>query len=97
MIKHILLFKFKENTPAGEIKKIIDKFYECKNKVAGFKDIEYGENISEKKHLSRGFNYAVIMSFTDKATIEEYNKLDEHRDARELQKPYLEDILVFDI
>lgn len=97
MIKHILLFKFKEDTPENAINKIIEKFKECKNKIDGFLDIEYGVNVSDKKNLSEGFTFAVIMVFSDKKAIDAYNNLKEHQDAQELQKPYLDKVLVFDI
>ncbi len=97
MIRHILLFKFKENTPREAISKIMDKFNECKEKISGLKSIQSGENISSKKHLSQGFTYCVIMTFESQDELLGYNKLDEHKEAQELQKPYVEEILVFDV
>ena len=97
MIQHILLFKFKEDIPKDAISKIMDKFNECKEKISGFKSIQFGENISSKKHLSQGFTYCVIMDFESQEDMLKYNNLNEHKEAQELQKPYLEDVLVFDI
>lgn len=97
MIQHILLFKFNEKTTPDAIKKIMDKFLECKERMPGFESMQFGENVSSKKHLGAGFKYGVIMNFSSQEDIDAYNKLEEHKDAQELQKPYVEDVLVFDI
>jgi DNA primase len=97
MIRHILLFKFRDGTPNEAINKIIDKFLECKSKLAGFTAMDYGPNVSTKRDLGRGFNYGIIMSFRDAAAIAEYNTLEEHKQAQQLQAPYVEEVLVFDI
>ena len=75
----------------------MDKFLECKEKVPGFESMQFGENISSKKQLSAGFTYGVIMNFSSHEAIDAYNQLNEHKEAQELQKPYVESVLVFDI
>ena len=97
MIQHILLFRFHENTPAGAIDKIMNKFLECREKLLGFIDMQHGPNASTKRELSKGLTYGVIMTFTDKEAIAKYNELDEHKEAQQLQKPYVKEVLVFDI
>ena len=62
MIRHILLLKFRENTSAEAIDQIMDKFSDCKEKLTGLTSIEYGKNVSSKKHLSKGFTHGVIMN-----------------------------------
>ena len=97
MIKHILLFKFRQNTPQDTIDKIMDLFKQCENKLSGLTKIEHGKNTSSKKHLDCGFNYCVIMHFEKKEDIDNYGLLTEHKQAQELQKPCVEKVLVFDI
>ncbi len=97
MIQHILLFKFNEGTSPESIKKIRDKFLECKKLLPGFESMQSGENISSKKHLSAGYTHAVIMNFRSNEDIDAYNSLNEHKESQELQKPHVKDVLVFDI
>jgi len=97
MIQHILLFKFTNDIPDSVISDIIDKFNDCKAQLNGFISLQHGKNISTKKHLSGNFNYCVIMSFNDLDSLNEYNTLKEHKEAQELQKPFLDEVLVFDI
>ena len=97
MIQHILLFKFNEGTQPESIRKIRDKFFECREKLPGFESMQFGENISSKKHLGAGYTHAAIMNFRSKEDIDAYNSLDEHKEAQELQKPHVKDVLVLDI
>lgn len=97
MIHHILLFKFEKETTDEDITKIMLKFEECKNKLSGFLNFIHGRNTSIKTHLSKGFNYGAIMSFDNNESIMKYNELPEHKEAQELQKPFLEEVLVYNI
>ncbi len=97
MIQHILLFRFNEGTSKADISRIMEKFDECKEKLPGLKSIQHGENLSSKKHLAQGFTYGVIMGFESEEDIAAYNGTDEHREAQELQKSAVKEILVFDI
>ncbi len=97
MIHHILLFRFKKDMPLSKRDEIFRKFEFCKSRLDGFIEIQHGKNISIKQHLSGGFNYGAIMTFRDESAIAQYNTMKEHIDAQNIQKPYLEEVLVFDI
>jgi hypothetical protein len=97
MIQHILLFRFNEEMPKERRDDIFRKFEICRNKLKGFIDLQHGENLSSKQQLSGGFNYGAIMTFENIDAISEYNKMKEHYEAQALQKPFLEEVLVFDI
>ena len=97
MIYHILLFKFNEDTTEKDISNIMLKFEECKEKCEGFVDFVHGNNTSSKIHLSMGYDYGAIMIFSDSESIKVYNELPEHKEAQKLQKPFLEEVLVYDI
>ncbi len=97
MIRHILLFKFRENTSIEAIDRIMDKFSDCEEKLTTLTSIEYGENVSSKEHLSKGFTHGVIMNFKTQDDIIAYGHLREHKEAQQLQQPHVLDVLVFDI
>jgi len=97
LIKHIVLYKFKETISQDIINDILEKFNNCKNTLDGIIDIQFGDNCSLKKHLNHGFNYGLFMTFEDIEVIKKYNELEEHKKAQEIMKEYQEDVLVFDI
>lgn len=97
MIKHVVLYKFKDTISSDIISDIIEKFNDCKEKLDGIIDINFSDNCSLKKHLNHGFNYGLFMTFENKEVIKRYNELDEHKKAQEIMSKYQEDLLVFDI
>lgn len=96
MLTHLLLFKLRPETPEAALKGIVSKFAECKARVDGFTELHAGPNVSPK-NLGRGYKFAVVMTFTDQSALDEYNVLEEHREAQKLQEPWVEEVLVFDI
>ncbi len=97
MIKHVVLFKFKDTISQDTIQNIKEKFNNCKNNLDGIIDMEFGDNCSLKKHLNHGFNYGLFMTFKDNEVVKIYNDFEEHKKAQEIMKEYQEDLLVFDI
>ena len=97
LIKHIVLYKFKDTISQDIIKHIVEKFESCKNQLEGITEIEFGENCSLKKHLDHGFNYGLFMTFEDVEVIKKYNELEEHKKVQEMMSQYQKDLLVFDI
>ncbi len=51
MIKHVVLYKFKDTISQDTINDIIEKFNNCKS-LEGIIDIQFGDNCSLKKHLN---------------------------------------------
>lgn len=99
MIKHVVLYKFKSSISQDEIEKIISNFDKCKEILGADNliEVQFGKNCSLKKELDNGFNYGLFMTFKDEDVIKEYNKLEFHKNAQEIMKPYQEKLLVFDI
>ena len=97
MIKHIVLYKFKDTIIKEVFEEILINFNECKNKLNGITSLQFGKNVSLKKHLNHGFNYGLFMEFENEDVIKSYNNLDTHKKAQETMAQYQEDVLVFDI
>ncbi|MDR0931194.1 MAG: Dabb family protein [Clostridiales bacterium] len=96
MIQHIVLYKF-EGISSGTLAQIKNKFEQCKAELSGIKELHFGENVSLKKHLDHGFNYALFMVFENVDVIKTYNELQAHKDAQTLMADYQNGVLVFDI
>lgn len=97
MIRHILLYKFREDASAETIQALASKFLECEEKLPGVEKVEHGPNVADNRDLSRGFNYCFLMTFKDMTGISEYIASQEHDEIVKLDKPISEGFLVFDM
>lgn len=95
MIKHILLIKFKEEATNAEITKLQRLFEAMTDKVDGVVSVEWGENDSPEGK-NKGYTHSVLMTFLDEAGRQHYLPHPEHEALKEVFRPLLEDIIVFD-
>ena len=68
MIRHIVLFKIKEEFKA-EIPQLAKNFYTMKGKVEGLLDLEAGADILGSE---RSYDLALICTFADRASFDAY-------------------------
>lgn len=95
MIRHILLIKFKENSDTTDIEKLKALFKAMPEKVEGVVSVEWGENDSPEGK-NQGYTHSVLMTFTDENGRQNYLPHPEHQALKEVFRPLLEDIIVFD-
>jgi hypothetical protein len=94
MIEHIVLFKWKEDTPDTAIAEVLKALKELKGKIPGIIDLSCGENFSAR---ARGFHHGLVVRFSDRAALEAYTPHPSHQEVvQNLIKPILEDILSVD-
>lgn len=93
--RHVVLFKFKDEAPAAEVKKIEDAFVALKDKIDLITDFEWGLNVSPEG-LDDGFTHVYFVSFANKEALEAYLPHPEHQAFVELLKPQLDKVLVVD-
>ena len=95
MIRHILLIKFKEHAELSEIEKLKALFEAMPSKVEGVTSIEWGLNDSPE-NKNQGYSHSVLMTFDDEAGRQNYLPHPEHDALKEVFRPLLDDIIVFD-
>jgi len=95
MIRHILLIKFKPNAEQSEIDKLRILFEQMPVKVEGVVGVEWGLNDSPE-NKNQGYTHSVLMTFADEAGRQNYLPHPEHDALKEVFRPLLEDIIVFD-
>jgi len=95
MIRHILLIKFKECSEASEIMKLRALFESMPDKIEGVVSVEWGVNDSPEGK-NQGYTHSVLMTFTDEKGRSHYLPHPEHEALKEVFRPLLEDIIVFD-
>ena len=62
VLRHVVLFKFKEGTAAEDIQKVEAAFSALPSKIAQIKDYEWGTNNSPEKHAA-GFTHCFMVTF----------------------------------
>ena len=95
MIRHILLIKFKQDTTSSQIEELMALFTSMVNNVDGVVGVEWGPNNSPEGK-NKGYTHSVLMTFADEAGRENYLPHPEHDALKEVFRPILEDIVVFD-
>ena len=95
MIRHILLIKFKESSSTTEIDKLKGLFESMPEKVEGVESVEWGINDSPEGK-NQGYTHSVLMTFSNEAGRQNYLPHVEHEVLKQVFRPLLEDIIVFD-
>lgn len=95
MVRHVVMFKFKEGTAPETIKEIEQKFAELPAKLDVIKDFEWGTNISPEK-LDKGFTHCFVVTFADEAGRDAYLPSKPHQDFVAILGPALEEAMVID-
>ena len=95
MIRHILLIKFKQSAELSQIDDLRALFESMSNKVEGVVSVEWGLNDSPE-NLNQGYTHSVLMTFANEEGRQNYLPHPEHDILKEVFRPLLEDIVVFD-
>lgn len=95
LLRHVVLFKFKDSASTQNIKKVETAFRALPQKIALIKDFEWGINNSPEK-LNDGFTHCFFVSFKSEADRAAYLPHTAHLAFVEVLKPYLDKVLVID-
>ncbi len=94
-LRHVVLFKFKENTAEEAIKKAERAFSELPSKIDVIKEFEWGINNSPEG-LDKGFTHCYFITFDSEEGRDIYLPHPDHKAFGEIISPILEDVLVVD-
>ena len=94
-LRHVVLFKFKDDAPPPEVKRIEEAFRALPSKIPEVVDFEWGTNNSPEG-LADGFTHCFFVTFNDEKGREVYLPHPAHKDFVALLKPYLDKVLVID-
>jgi hypothetical protein len=95
LLRHVVIFKFKDTASAADVKKVEDAFRALPSKIKEIKDFEWGKNNSPEG-LNQGFTHCFFVSFASEKDRETYLPHPDHKAFVEVLKPYLEKALVID-
>jgi hypothetical protein len=95
LLRHVVLFKFKDGTAAADIKKVEDAFRALPSKIKEIKSLEWGTNNSPES-LNQGFTHCFFVSFRSEKDRAAYLPHPAHKAFGEVLHPYLDKVLVID-
>ena len=94
-LRHVVLFKFKENTTAKQMQQVENAFASLPAKIPEIKAFEWGTNNSPEG-LDRGFTHCFFLTFSNEKGRDTYLPHPDHKLFGDLASPYIEDVLVID-
>jgi len=95
VVRHVVLFKFKDAATADQVKAVEDKFRALKSRIPQILDYEWGTNVSPEGH-SQGFTHCFFLTFRDAAARDAYLPHPAHKEFAGSLGPVLDKVLVVD-
>ncbi len=95
MLRHVVLFKFKDTASAAGVKSVEVAFMALKEKISLVKDLEWGTNNSPEK-INEGLTHCFFATFNSEKDRDDYLVHPAHKAFVEILKPYLEKVVVID-
>ena len=95
VLRHVVLFKFKETASSENIKMVEEAFSKLPSKIKFIKGYEWGINNSPEK-LNEGLTHCFTVTFATEKDRDDYLVFPAHKDFVNILGPYLEKALVVD-
>lgn len=95
VLRHVVLYKFKDSVSKEGVQEVIDAFSGLPGKIDAIIDFEHGENVSPEGK-SEGLTYGFVVTFRDEAGRDAYLKHPAHDAYVQVVKDKREKVLVFD-
>ncbi|GAB5406992.1 MAG: Dabb family protein [Aureliella sp.] len=95
MLRHVVMFKFKDSSSKEDIQGVVDAFRKLPSKIPTIADFEYGTNNSPEG-LADGFTHCFLVSFKSEKDREVYLPHEAHKAFVEVLKPHLDKVMVID-
>ena len=95
ILRHVVMFSFKEGSTPEQIKTVTDAFAALPQKIKQIKTFEWGTNNSPEE-LAQGYTHCFFLSFTSEKDRAIYLPHPAHKAFGDLLRPILDKVLVFD-
>jgi Stress responsive A/B Barrel Domain len=95
LLRHVVLFSFKESSTPEQIKAVTDAFAALPQKIKQIKTFEWGTNNSPE-NLNQGFTHCFLVSFTSEKDRAIYLPHPDHKAFVAILTPVLDKVLVID-
>ena len=95
MLRHVVLFKFKDNATPDQVKKVENAFLALPSAIKEINDIEWGINNSPE-NLNQGLTHCFFLSFNSEKDRDAYLPHPAHKAFGAILTPYLDKVVVVD-
>ena len=95
LLRHVVLFKFKESATQGQIDAVVKGFGELPQKIDAIHDYEWGTNNSPEDH-AMGYTHCFLVTFKSEAARDAYLPHPAHQAFVKVLLPILEEVHVVD-
>jgi hypothetical protein len=95
LLRHVVLFSFKEGTPVAKVAEIERAFEALPSKIPQILHFEWGLNNSPEG-LNKGFTHCFTLTFASEADRAVYLPHPDHKAFGDVLGPHLADVLVVD-
>ena len=95
VLRHVVLFKFKDDATPAEVRKIETAFAALPSKIEQIYDFEWGTDVSVENR-QQGFTHCFVVTFLSEADRADYLPHPDHKEFGQILGPYLDKVLVID-
>lgn len=95
LLRHVVMFKFKDDATAEQVAGIEKAFAELPAKIDAIHSYEWGTNNSPE-NLNKGLTHCFLVTFKDEKGREAYLPHPAHQEFVKQLKPILDDVCVID-
>lgn len=95
VLRHVVLFKFKEEATEKQIQEVVDHFRRLPEEIDVIHDFEWGTDVSPEG-LSKGLTHCFFVTFQSEADRDAYLPHPAHQEFVKHLRPILEDVTVVD-
>lgn len=95
VLRHVVLFKFKDSSSPEDISKVVAAFKELPSKIKEIKGFEWGVNNSPENH-SQGLTHCFLLTFHSEADRDTYLPHPAHKAFGNIVGPHLDKVTVVD-
>ena len=95
VLRHMVLYKFKDGLEPAKIQEVVDAFAELPNKIDTIIGFEHGTNVS-KEGKSEGFTHCFVVTFRDEKGLATYLDHPAHQDYVQIVRDKRDKVVVFD-
>jgi hypothetical protein len=95
LLRHVVLFKFKESATQQQIDEVVKGFGELPEKIDAIHDYEWGTNNSPEDH-AKGYTHCFLVTFKSEADRDAYLPHPAHQEFVKILLPILDEVHVVD-
>ena len=95
VLRHVVLFKFKDAATPEDVKKVEDAFADLAKKLPLIKGYEWGKNNSPE-NLNQGLTHCFLLTFSSEKDRDAYLVHPDHKAFGKILGPHLDKVTVVD-